>query len=74
VSLTCSAIRGNLTVTSSTPFAYNTVGNRIDFGATFLGQTKMTTVTIGNDGNRPVTIVTPTVTASQASPSARRRA
>jgi hypothetical protein len=65
VSLTCSAIRGNLTVTSSTPFAYNTVGNRIDFGATFLGQTKMTTVTIGNDGNRPVTIVTPTVTASQ---------
>jgi hypothetical protein len=65
VALTCSAIRGNLTVTSSTPFAYNTVGNRIDFGATFLGQTKMTTVTIGNDGNRPVTLVTPTVTASQ---------
>jgi hypothetical protein len=57
VSLTCSAIRGSLTVTSSTPFAYNTVGNRIDFGATFLNQTKMTTVTIGNDGNRPVTIV-----------------
>nr|MBP9858202.1 choice-of-anchor D domain-containing protein [Kofleriaceae bacterium] len=65
VSLTCSAIRGSLTVTSSTPFAYNTVGNRIDFGATFLNQTKMTTVTIGNDGNRPVTIVAPTVTASQ---------
>ncbi|MBK9033895.1 MAG: choice-of-anchor D domain-containing protein [Myxococcales bacterium] len=58
VGLSCSAIRGRIVVTSATPFAYTQPTNTIDFGTTFLNQSKMTTVTISNIGNRPVTIST----------------
>jgi hypothetical protein len=60
VALSCNALRGNLVVTSATPFAYTQPTNTIDFGSTFLNQSKMTTVTITNNGNVPVTITAPT--------------
>jgi len=56
VALSCNAVRGNIVVTSATPFAYTQPTNTIDFGTTFLNQSKMTTVTISNNGNRAVAI------------------
>ncbi|MBK7197602.1 MAG: choice-of-anchor D domain-containing protein [Myxococcales bacterium] len=56
VALSCNAVRGNIVVTSATPFAYTQPTNTIDFGSTFLNQSKMTTVTISNNGNRAVNI------------------
>jgi len=56
VALSCNAVRGNIVVTSATPFAYTQPTNTIDFGTTFLNQSKMTTVTISNNGNRAVNI------------------
>jgi hypothetical protein len=56
LALSCNGVRGNIVVTSATPFAYTQPTNTIDFGTTFLNQSKMTTVTISNNGNRTVTI------------------
>ncbi len=56
VALSCNAVRGNIVVTSATPFAYTQPTNTIDFGTTFLNQSKVTTVTISNNGNRAVVI------------------
>ncbi|MEZ4403070.1 MAG: choice-of-anchor D domain-containing protein [Kofleriaceae bacterium] len=56
VSVICSATRGHLFVVSATPVAYASGPNQIDFGDTFLMQSKVTTVTLRNDGNRAVTV------------------